>query len=134
MWLCHLTQPPWGADDVFRRPGGRFPTTTDDKKHAGALDAEVKSLYSSGLLAATAAAQTDFKPTSSEAFIVTSLGHITHHALTLSGQCAFVRVGLGKDFGKSVVTLNQRQANPGLRALDGSLSEEDWMPPGEGGA
>jgi len=56
--------------------------------------------------------------------------HITHHPLTLSGQCAFVRVG----FGKSVVAMKQRQANPCLRALGGSLSEEDWMPPGEGGA
>jgi hypothetical protein len=113
---------------------GSFSHNDRQQKRAGALDAEVKSLYSPGLVAATAAAQTDFKPTSSEAFIVTSLGHITHHALTLSGQCAFVRVGLGKDFGKSVVTMRQRQANPGLRALDGSSSEEDWMPPGEGGA
>ena len=106
-----------------------FANNDSRQKLAGTLDAEVKSLYSPGLVAATTAAQTDLTSTSTEAFIVTSLGHITHHALTLSGQCAFVRVGFGKS-----VAMKQRQANPSLRALNGSLGREDWLPPGEGGA
>lgn len=94
------------------------------------LDAVVKSLYSSNFVAATPAATHQIQTHISRAFIVTFLGHITHHALTLSGQCAFVRVG----FGKSVVAMKQRQANPSLRAINGSLGYEDWLPPGEGGA
>jgi hypothetical protein len=76
--------------------------------------------------------QPDSKQPFTEAFIVTSLGHITHYALTLSGQSAFVRAAFGKGQW-AIVTMKHRQANPNRRPM-GSMGCEDWLPPGEGGA
>jgi hypothetical protein len=90
----------------------------------------VKSLYSPAFVAAKPAATHRFQTHISRAFIVTSLSRITHDSLTLSGQCAFVRVG----FGKSVFAMKQRPTNLTPRATHGSLGHEDRLPPGEGGA
>lgn len=76
--------------------------------------------------------QPDSKQSFTEAFIVKSLGHITHNALTQSGQWAFVRAAFGNGQ-LAVVTMKQRHASPSLRLM-GSNACEDWLPPGEGGA
>jgi len=96
------------------------------------LDAKVKSLYSSGFVAAAPAATHRFQTHISRAFIVTLNKHINHRALTLAGRGAVVRAGFG--MAPLAATMNQGQSSLPSPRPDGCWGDEDRWPPGEGGA